>query len=253
MEEFVDFPNADIISESSLVGLEPTVIDPLAGFGSEDEFYTYYRVDEKVFTELFPPLPCASKNDTTSEKIVEDIVLDDIICEPGQSVCPKENCKKSFSSDVHLRDHVRRVHNASHKYECAYCKATFPVAYRLKKHLAVHTSAKTTCPVCSKILSVRTSMSHHMKLHSKEKPYQCVQCGKEFAKKTILALHLRFVHRSDKLRCLKCHQEFKRRLEYQKHLSEHVKERTLACEFCGKLFSTLGALGAHKAKKHEIA
>ena len=52
-------------------------------------------------------------------------------------------CKNSFEKYSDLEIHIKAKHETYRKYECEPCGKTFALRWRLRKHLAIHTSSNT--------------------------------------------------------------------------------------------------------------
>ena len=49
----------------------------------------------------------------------------------------------------------------------------------------------SSCPICQKGFSVKSSLKRHMMLHTGEMPYECLSCGKRFRQRSNLTRHAR--------------------------------------------------------------
>ena len=65
-----------------------------------------------------------------------------------------------------------------------------PLTEEEQKNLYVKTSPQVfTCLICALTCISSTSMKHHIRTHTGEKPFQCDICDKKFARKTQLFAH----------------------------------------------------------------
>ncbi len=75
-----------------------------------------------------------------------------------------------------------------------------------------------TCTQCGKSFTRKTSLDHHMRIHSEEKPYTCDQCGRSFTHSANL----------------------------KDHMNIHTREKPYKCSHCDKRFSWSGYLKTHE-------
>ena len=141
-----------------------------------------------------------------------------------------EECGKECSTQASLTTH-KKVHlsSAAHPYHCSHCPKRFPHASLLTLHTRVHTGEKPfQCIDCGQCFGSQSSLiKHNRNLHTPEEmmPYKCQQCGKTFSKA--------------------------RRKVYFCHLKQHQGVRDHICPICNSSFSSRGYLGNHFRKVHK--
>lgn len=145
-------------------------------------------------------------------------------------------CPKHFSEFSGLLLHKKRVHiipNSSNPsvikkaHKCSICDKTFFSHHALEKHNKTHNSK---CPYCSNFVSDSVGLAQHIKTHSFDRRYMCIQCNKTFDNISDLQTH----------KSLKIYERIHKGLEPYK------------CYECGKYFGMLKALNIHE-RSHEVA
>ncbi|CAG4993053.1 unnamed protein product [Colias eurytheme] len=143
--------------------------DPLHGIG-DDSTEKYYRLNDTVFAE---PVTVNAEHlsDGKKENECQFTFMDKVIIqknpkkkyrkfhidvEKSSVTCPQENCGKTFKSQPLLKAHIRKVHCAVCMFVCDVCGMSCTAKYLLIRHMAVHEKKTVECPVCKKMLSVRT-------------------------------------------------------------------------------------------------
>uniref|UniRef100_A0A0N5B7W2 C2H2-type domain-containing protein n=1 Tax=Strongyloides papillosus TaxID=174720 RepID=A0A0N5B7W2_STREA len=147
--------------------------------------------------QLSPTVIGKNENIQQSQPKKEDI----------EQTCLWENCKRIFSNQQGLVEHLTADH-ISHldKYYCKWegCERDYPfkMQYMLVMHMRRHTGEKPnacTFPGCSKSYSRLENLKTHLRTHTGEKPYACefYNCDKAFSNASDRAKHMNRTH-SDK-------------------------------------------------------
>lgn len=106
------------------------------------------------------------------------------------------------------------------------------------------------CTFCIKTFSARHYLSSHMRIHTREKPYNChyPECGASFNHTVSLRSHM-LRHTGEKpYSCTQCGRQFRQLCQLKAHGLVHQKYRTiLHCATCGKTF-----LGERSLRRHEV-
>ena len=77
-------------------------------------------------------------------------------------------------------------------YACKTSGMAFSKSSSLTVHMRTHTKEKPfDCKTCGKAFSGSSNLTRHMRTHSGEKPFDCKTCGRAFARSDNLATHMR--------------------------------------------------------------
>uniref|UniRef100_A0A8C7PEV0 C2H2-type domain-containing protein n=1 Tax=Oncorhynchus mykiss TaxID=8022 RepID=A0A8C7PEV0_ONCMY len=197
-------------------------------------------------------------------------------------------CGKILTCTSQMERHLKS-HSKARPFHCAICERSFKYKDSLKKHqeilghegiledfdlsvdhqVEVNTESSPTakehpCTVCGKILDCASHLATHMRSHSEERPYQCVNCEQQEESCELVAVkadtpetstsRLQLVHWCKK--CGKCfddicnlkqHQESSCKEEKRKVVFQCEKRKVVfKCDDCGKDFKGSSSLRTHK-------
>ncbi|XP_067635456.1 zinc finger protein 227-like [Eurosta solidaginis] len=108
-----------------------------------------------------------------------------------------------------------------------------------------HQGNELECDICGKCFSQKSSLRHHKRLHSGEKPYKCDICEKRFAHVTNITVHMR-THTGEKpYKCKYCETGFGRIDVLHTHLRLHLGVNVHRCKFCPLAFPLASELRLH--------
>lgn len=191
----------------------------------------------------------------------------------GQHMLSHENLKSQkcalcdFATNTlyDLKNHFRRIHQASKDFECTEknCGKTFKRRCDMENHRkSVHTLFKVyvKCPVCDVIVLEKGLQSHMINRHSdkaSQKPYKCNYCGKAERYEKNLQRHIESVHepadRGVTYHCDKCPASFYRRRELTAHSFEHFNGTIYPCTLCDNKYKSKKELTNHVSLFYEIS
>lgn len=153
--------------------------------------------------------PSRSSSSSTSGSLYQDTVLDPAffpshLTRPDSRDSSWENFIEISSETSKLQELVDNIDN----------KTTEP----------------NQCLVCKKVLSCRSALQMHYRVHTGERPFRCKICGRSFTTKGNLKTHMS-VHRiKPPMRtlhqCPVCHQKFSNIFVLQQHIRLHTGEMT---------------------------
>ena len=167
------------------------------------------------------------------------------------------------------------VHSGEKPHECDKCGVGFSRKGSLDLHNrrkhgkstssdGVPTAKNHKCLICGKFSWSTSGLKRHMRVHTREKPYECDICGMQFSYKNNLKQHLIRKHgkstsaegvpttASSEMavknhKCLICGKLWWSPTELNRHMRMHTGEKPFKCDRCGKAFSMRSSLKRHMA------
>ncbi|XP_044738034.1 zinc finger protein OZF-like isoform X2 [Chrysoperla carnea] len=174
---------------------------------------------------------------------------------------PDEDCEKSFlQRPKKLKNVNKELFNPKvtvkknfpqikpkRKYLCDYCGRGYPDATKLNAHIRTHTGEKPfSCIECNKFFTGNHNLRQHRRVyHSNKKPYKCDFCEKSFAMSHWLKQHVRIHMNAKPFTCDICNQKFREKHHLTRHKLVHTGEKPFSCSVCDKQFTQKSNLGSH--------
>lgn len=107
-------------------------------------------------------------------------------------------------------------------------------------------SQKNKCKFCGKCLGFKQALIEHERIHTGEKPLQCLHCNQTFRDKFGLGRHVKTKHTKE-ISCDQCGKAFEHRQGLIRHMSkQHGSEVGVKCEECKEVFVSENSLETHR-------
>ncbi|XP_055613782.1 zinc finger protein 33A-like, partial [Uranotaenia lowii] len=153
----------------------------------------------------------------------------------GTAVAMEENrcmaCGEKFISREAWINHLPQ-HAAERPFQCHICLAQFKTKYVQQNHIkTVHQNIRSyQCEICinpvRQFKSKRT-LEDHMRYHTGERPFVCVQCNLSFSSGSVHRNHMYRLHREMRKKdrkCNFCDKEFDRILDLKRHQTSYCEK-----------------------------
>ncbi|XP_050673100.1 zinc finger protein 33A-like isoform X2 [Leptidea sinapis] len=145
-------------------------------------------------------------------------------------------CKKMFSIESALEQHVEKVH----------------IIETLEEKKINKQMKRFECKSCGKNCASQAMLVMHERVHTNERPFPCQLCTLKFKTKTHLRTHQLTHTREKKFGCSVCMKFFALKGNLVVHLRTHTGERPYVCSICDEAFIDSKYLKKHKLRKHAI-
>lgn len=145
------------------------------------------------------------------------------------------------------------------KCEIDNCTTTCVSLVNLRTHMTFHFEKTLACKRCSHKSYNIEGMMIHIRTHTRDKPYKCLECPKEYTQKLSLDMHVEKQHCPIKnIRCIEpgCVKVFSCERMMYEHLKQkqrwREKPKKFACDVtgCTASFKTTQERSKHYAKRH---
>ncbi|KAJ2946929.1 hypothetical protein O0L34_g16271 [Tuta absoluta] len=134
-----------------------------------------------------------------------------------------DKCDKAFFTKGSLNSHRKYSHGAR-QFKCSECMMAFRCKDSLKSHLNKHSDKLPfVCEVCSKAFKRTQALRRHRLMHNAaNKKVPCDQCSMTFYNKNQLKHHLRIHTRERPYNCEICSQPYSYKRDFNQHcLKKH--------------------------------
>ncbi|XP_024119242.1 zinc finger and SCAN domain-containing protein 12 isoform X2 [Oryzias melastigma] len=156
-------------------------------------------------------------------------------------------CNLQLTSKFKLQDHMN-LHTGSRPYCCAECGKRFCQIYNYRMHLRTHAKTKAECHWCRICLTGFSSQellnSHLSAAHLEDVFYECDLCKRVFTSLSACEKHVELHKCMVNIACEGCGRNF----SSEKSLARHMKKRclrNLKCTDCSETFTKRNALLKH--------
>lgn len=102
-------------------------------------------------------------------------------------------CGELFRDKHFLNRHIIEEHPRSTRYKCDLCEKSFLLKSQRTAHRKGHI-LRQQCAECGKWFTDKSGLNRHIRTHTKEKPYKCVNCDLSFSQSSSLKRHVAIQH-----------------------------------------------------------
>lgn len=176
--------------------------------------------------------------------------------------CTFENCKRAYNRLDDLRNHLNDHNGIPNVYKCNIdnCNMVYKCFSGLNKHKRkLHKCGKELkkypCETCGKVLTNPRSLTGHRYIHMDKSqwPYVCDEkdCTRRFRLMSQLSIHKKRHAGIKNYVCPHCGVRKTTCTELKIHINFHTFEQKYPCNFCSKVFKSVGMMRTHINRVHE--
>lgn len=168
-----------------------------------------------------------------------------------QTILQCDVCNKDVRS-AYMSMHKKMVHEIKAPlFQCKLCDK----AYKYNRTLMEHYSYKhkemgidtsVICDTCGLRLQSKAKLPQHMRLHTSDRPFGCLECPMKFNSSGELTAHMRKHTGERPFVCKYCGKSFAHGSNYRYHIRTHTGEKSSTCSLCGKGFITKANMRKHQ-------
>jgi len=198
-------------------------------------------------------------NDCTLQFTARYRLVDHLKSHTQEKLCACPNCGIMFGTYTKLKDHCRQSNSDFLSHQCSLCKKSFSCERLLKQHVRIHINY-FKCPQCEASFPKGAQLTIHIRYcHVGVKPFECHLCKSKFVIKGDLSLHLRKHDPEPLFKCSKDDCDYSCRSEYtirnhieMEHHNDAEKLYKYYCHLCGDLFLRGSFLTKHLKTEHNF-
>jgi uncharacterized Zn-finger protein len=194
-----------------------------------------------VFPTTPNPIPQATPSPVATATSMKD--------EPSP---PRPSSEFGHLSSASLESHMDHINSGeTGKHACRSCGKSFSSKSNLTAHKKIHSGERPfECLVCHKRFRQKAHLQKHETTHSSATPYQCNVCDKAFGHISNLNTHMATHSNVRPYQCGDCGKSYKDSASFKRHRLGHTGERPYNCDLCDESFIDSKSVRRHRELSH---